>query len=430
MTSVYSPPSFANVAFNPTGVEVVAQHLLRDPVFARCERQARAMAFAYFAAGAHQDGQHKLNNKFHPSYRTYRGGGQQDQDTKKVATKTRQDYMCFVLDALTLWDRFTGGASVMVHTNGTRRPNVPVTPTEIALDVYAPPSIIDSLPEAPFSLARIVQEFAQGIALDTVARWDRLTNKDGWSSSDIAADPLPVCPSLLPTTSTTRFVFYGRAWGTLEPLIEQYLLTRRTGTWSVYLPPPSLPCAPPLPTSLNAAVPPISSLPVPPSNKTAEPACVSSTSSGPVPCPPPSTPVRLLPPPPSLRASHKGKGKGTAAVENPTDEPGWEEYCKHSFESVAYLEELHALKEKLRSAELENYNYGLQIEEHKAEIAVCREELAGCKEDIAIKLERIFELKKQNEALTTPRHAVLRDLLLSVGGTLPLPRIPGHFVLM
>ncbi|KAJ8455916.1 hypothetical protein ONZ51_g12301 [Trametes cubensis] len=202
MTTPQTPPSIANVSFNPSGVLAMEQYLVQlDPVF---RRQAKVMAFAYFIAGSYNDGQHQSENNHHPSYRTYRAG--YTNDNKKDFSRTRLEFMHFVLDALTVWDRFTGGATIM----------------RLRLMPTPPPSIINGFPNAAYTFARIVQEFAQGVVLDTVDRWDRLSNKSSWSTPGPAPVPVPPMPALLPRSDSTHFLFYGRPWGTLEPLIEQY----------------------------------------------------------------------------------------------------------------------------------------------------------------------------------------------------------------
>ncbi|KAI0658036.1 hypothetical protein C8Q70DRAFT_934639 [Cubamyces menziesii] len=172
--------------------------------------------------------------------------------------------MCFVLDALTAWDQITGGATIMVHTNGTRRPSAPNMLTESSLDAYAPPHLIDELPNLAYAFAQIIQEFAQGIALDTMECWDKLSNKKSWSTDGPAPDPITPSPALLPRSLSTHFLFHGRPWGSLEPLIEQYVLTQSAVVqWSVYALLPKLPVPSIPPQLLNASTPTLS-LPVPP----------------------------------------------------------------------------------------------------------------------------------------------------------------------
>ena len=59
----------------------------------------------------------------------------------------------------------------MVHCPGTRPPNTPVAPEEARMDAYLPMSVIDELP-VRVAVARIVQLFAEDVAVRLMARWD------------------------------------------------------------------------------------------------------------------------------------------------------------------------------------------------------------------------------------------------------------------
>ncbi|KAI0323147.1 hypothetical protein GY45DRAFT_1376569 [Cubamyces sp. BRFM 1775] len=389
MTTPYQPPSFANVSFNPLGVDTIEQHFSQNPLF---KRQAKALAFAYFITGSHNDGSHKFENKHHPVYRTFRSG--YTQENQKDYSRTRREYMWFVLDALTAWDRITGGATVMVHTNGTRRPGAPNVLTESSIDAYAPPHLIDELPNSAYAFARIVQEFAQGIALDTTERWDKLSNKKSWSTDGPAPDPITPSPALLPRSLSTHFLFHGRPWGTLEPLIEQYVLTRSAVVqWSVYAPPPKLPM-PSIPPQPSNASTPTFSLPVPPGLNP-----VRSLLSA-----PPSS-ARALSPTPVLPAHPPAGARGDVAVIASDQE---DSHYSQSSGGLNDEEQLLLILGELDDERHANKFLKQTVEEHKqnldayhTEIVDQRREIREQRRLIVEYLQEIDNLKATNSHLTS-----------------------------
>ncbi|OSC96263.1 hypothetical protein PYCCODRAFT_1429195 [Trametes coccinea BRFM310] len=436
MADQANAPPFVNTTFSPAGIQQVADHLLRDTAFAGNERRAKAMAMAYFASGAHDDGQHDYATKLHPLYRTFRHGYTEDE--KHRWTDSRQDYLDAMMDMATTWDRFTTGVTWMLHSDATRRPNAPIEPTEATIHVYAPPSIINSVPSAPFALARAVQLFVEGTVLDAMKRWDNLTNKRAWSKAGPAANSRAPHPSLLPASDSTHFIFRGRPADTLEPLIQEYLSTRTAYVWSIYEPPPKTVPAQP---STTFAPPPTSTSPptsTPPPTSTSPP-----TSTPPPPSTPPTSTILPTParteiapvffgtrlaltrssPPVSeapTRAALSCRQEKAPAVASsslqsifgndgdPFAETDMLEALRHhSFESFDYTDQIRALERVIRQLNSNAFDQELELQRLRASITQLQEENSKLKEQNAMLVPEIFGLRLANIAKPRQHSAAL-----------------------
>ncbi|KAI0629626.1 hypothetical protein C8Q77DRAFT_1161206 [Trametes polyzona] len=396
MADQANPPPFVNTTFSPAGIQQVADHLLRDTAFAGNERRAKAMAMAYFASGAHDDGQHDYANKLHPLYH----------------------YLEVMMDMATTWDRFTTGVTWLLHSDATCRPNAPIEPTEATVHVYVPPSITNSAPSAPFALARAVQLFVEGAILDAMTRWDRLTNKRAWSKAGPAADPRPPHSSLLPTSDSTYFVFRGRPADTLEPLIQQYLSTRTTYLWSVYAPPPkTIPVPPPTSPAPPASVPPptpakLESAPVFTAPQVA-PACSSPPGS--------EAPTRVA----LSRRQEKAPAVASSSIESifgNDDDPfaetdTLEALRHHSFESFDYIDQIRALDWQIRQLNTNAFDQEMELQRLRASITQLQEENSKLKEHNAMLVPEIFRLRLANVA--KPRQHSTPLALTPAGSSTP-----------
>jgi hypothetical protein len=112
---------------------------------------------------------------------------------------------------------------MVLHVDGTLVPNAPPLPEYIKADVYLPPPFVEERIVSPFSVATIVQNFIEEIAVPAVIRWKQAAaNTPGirWrfgGEGDIPAPNrtnLPLIPSPVTTTSSRR-TFFGRTSGSL-----------------------------------------------------------------------------------------------------------------------------------------------------------------------------------------------------------------------
>ncbi len=125
---------------------------------------------------------------------------------------------------LTVLDRISGGASVLLHSPGTvepgQRPELPF----LKLDVYAPPFIFNENPLVDRPLASMVQTFAEEVALPATQRWHRAFDALGFSlKKDVPViEPpshLPFMPE--PQKRTTLYRCRGRRVGELDAMLAQ-----------------------------------------------------------------------------------------------------------------------------------------------------------------------------------------------------------------
>ncbi|KAL1945834.1 hypothetical protein VTO73DRAFT_1836 [Trametes versicolor] len=321
--------SLAHVTFSPDGIDKVARYLRQDPLLHNAPRQVIAMTMAYFATGAFDDGQHDISRKrFHPTFRTFRHGYKEED--KHIYNAARDEFTRVVFDFLTTWDRLNEGVTYAVHTNATRRPNTPACPEEGIFDVYAPPHFIATYPEAGYALARMVQDFAENVGPDAMQRWDKLNYKDIWAKQGDYPGPRTPPTVLIPPSDTTRYLFHGRAPGTLEPLIDAYRATRPTATWSLHsLPPPPSQTAPRRQVTAQATQPSSSSRGQP---------------SEPVVFTPPTSPERQLP----ARRVLPHPSTSSARPVGTITETDWEEGIKaHPRETYEYTDKILALQQKV-----------------------------------------------------------------------------------
>ncbi|EMD35109.1 hypothetical protein CERSUDRAFT_97025 [Gelatoporia subvermispora B] len=188
------------VTFNPVGVFFIARILAPDrAMFNRYRPQFEAAALGWFVAGAHADGNHNWPaNMFHSLWRSAREG------TRDGAERCifRDNYRAFVMDILTVWDRFTGGVTVMTHIDRTLLPGTIVRPENLRANVYVAPTYLRELPAIHSPITRMVQLFLEGIAPPGISMATSLAELVFWGRPDGELDRIaptqrsgPVAPS-------------------------------------------------------------------------------------------------------------------------------------------------------------------------------------------------------------------------------------------
>jgi hypothetical protein len=126
-------------------------------------------------------------------------------------------YNIFLTDVLqvALWDRTFGGATLILHVEGTTRPNAPRRPEHVKADVYFPGYLIEEDPRISPIVSELVQRYITDIGIPVIERWERcartlwtLTQGDGHRIPPPYPSQ-PMQPNAIPRKSST-FVYHGR----------------------------------------------------------------------------------------------------------------------------------------------------------------------------------------------------------------------------
>lgn len=128
-------------------------------------------------------------------------------------------YIFFIVNHLhfkaALWDRAYGGATLIIHVEGTTRPNSPHLPDYTKADVYFPRHLINEDPRYSPILSRMVQEYIVDIGLPVIERWERCAGAM-WSLTQGRNGPVPqpypaqTVPASFPNGSS-KFIYHGRS---------------------------------------------------------------------------------------------------------------------------------------------------------------------------------------------------------------------------
>ncbi|KAI0354454.1 hypothetical protein OH77DRAFT_503134 [Trametes cingulata] len=224
-----------SLRFNQIGVAALRSYLGEGPVYERFKRRFDIADIAWFVAGSHKDAKHQLNpSTFHPDWFIARETSASGVEAKaKARNELKGRLKDLVFDSTTMWDRVTGGATFLVHVDGSVRPGQPLELESVKMDVYIPPHILAELPRTDRVVAELVQKFAEGIGLSAVLRWDRAFKKAGFNRDPDAEAPPPsrtVQPFVPdPDPGTTHYRIYGRPVGEVQDMIEVSMNLRSPG---------------------------------------------------------------------------------------------------------------------------------------------------------------------------------------------------------
>lgn len=87
-------------------------------------------------------------------------------------------------------DRAYGGATLIVHVEGTKRPNTPLSPEYVKADVYFTGYLFNEDTRFPPIISRITQQFIVDIGLPVIERWERCARQK-WSLTQGLGNPPP-----------------------------------------------------------------------------------------------------------------------------------------------------------------------------------------------------------------------------------------------
>ncbi|KAH9918800.1 uncharacterized protein B0H18DRAFT_1122876 [Fomitopsis serialis] len=192
------------------------------------------MDMLYFIIDCHKDGKHvPPHGEFHKLFFTAREHNTSDSEGYVEKMAFRIMFEEIVYDVLTAWDRFTGGATVMMHVNANVPPNTVLHVQNVKIHAYIPPPLVIEDRQARYSIARMAQEFAKEIGIPAIRQFHSAYNTSIKSYALIehpegpfastphhgvrSASRTPLIPP--PLHKMTQYMFYGCPDGEVEDMI-------------------------------------------------------------------------------------------------------------------------------------------------------------------------------------------------------------------
>ncbi|KAF8194798.1 hypothetical protein K438DRAFT_808852 [Mycena galopus ATCC 62051] len=224
-TLSHTPQRLCDLKFvNPATVFDVRHNLGVGParsVFERFSTRFRAADIAFLAAGASSDGKHMPpTGDFHPDFDEFYAATPGEHGNA-MRQAFRSELETLLHDLATVWDRTTGGTTVILHADGTVAPQTRVVPECLWASVYIPPSFIAQHPDSHPAIAHLAQHFIEHFGTRTVSRWTELARLR-WSLDQPGRGTRnPPNPPLIPQPKNRRrakYLFFGRPVGSLEHL--------------------------------------------------------------------------------------------------------------------------------------------------------------------------------------------------------------------
>ena len=123
-----------------------------------------------------------------------------------------------------LWDRAFGGATLIIHVEGTTHPNSPRQPEYIKSDVYFPSYLIEEDRRLSPIISELVQKYIVNIGMPVIERWEQCARsiwpmtqgQGGHVPSPYPSQPIQ--PDATPRGSST-FVYNGRPFSS-DPRVD------------------------------------------------------------------------------------------------------------------------------------------------------------------------------------------------------------------
>ncbi len=110
---------------------------------------------------------------------------------------------------------------MLIHTPATRPPGTQAVAREVKMDVILPKILMEERPDVGVALSRIIQYFAEHVAVPAMTRWDDANHTASWPAPAprVALGERGTNQLVVPQGLTPRHVIYGRIPGELEDLI-------------------------------------------------------------------------------------------------------------------------------------------------------------------------------------------------------------------
>ena len=113
-----------------------------------------------------------------------------------------------------MWDRVSGGSTLIMHVNGTSIPGAPARPEFLKAHVYFPPSLVSNHPNLKDPIKCLVQSFIETVGTQTVANWTAAArNQFNYSlnAPSHSVRPNAQAPTFpTPEPGTSHYIFLGQ----------------------------------------------------------------------------------------------------------------------------------------------------------------------------------------------------------------------------
>ncbi|KAF8961486.1 hypothetical protein BDZ97DRAFT_1921179 [Flammula alnicola] len=223
------PPAWHLLKFNPIGLWGLRRRLgllSSEPGIYNLNRDKFDTAdIAWMAAGMASEVLAPLGlTQFPPEFMILRNGTPSGQPGSMARSQLRSRVQRATFDLAALWDRTFGGATLVLHVEGTIRPNSPKTPDFVKSDVYFPAHFLQEDPRFSPIVSDMVQRFIAEIGLPVIERWERCA-RARWPMTQGAGNQAPppypsqpTQPTAVPAGSST-FVYHGRPLPPLDRVV-------------------------------------------------------------------------------------------------------------------------------------------------------------------------------------------------------------------
>ncbi|PPQ82965.1 hypothetical protein CVT25_005345, partial [Psilocybe cyanescens] len=113
----------------------------------------------------------------------------------------------------TLWDRASGGTTMVLHCTGTTVPGAPLQPEYLKAHIYLPPAFVTQNQQLHEPIMNLVQQFTETIGLKTTIDWSTHAHKSfGYNLTQTGVVHANSSMDLFPTpeANTSYYVFLGQ----------------------------------------------------------------------------------------------------------------------------------------------------------------------------------------------------------------------------
>ncbi|KDR74600.1 hypothetical protein GALMADRAFT_140966 [Galerina marginata CBS 339.88] len=218
------PLPLNRIRYTPAGLYDIRRHcgaLPHSPGAYNTHRQsfeAADMAWIATSLGLSTRPLQLMPSEFPPELLTLRDGMPANAAPARAAMRARLQRLIF--DVAALLDRAFGGATLVLHVEGSTRPNSPLRPEYVKSDVYFPAHLIEEEPRLSPILSSMAQQFMVDVGLSVIERWERCARVK-WSFTQGADGKIPAPYVVLPEQpiatppGSSSFIYHGREVNTV-----------------------------------------------------------------------------------------------------------------------------------------------------------------------------------------------------------------------